>query len=342
MGRKQRAYWICQIGGWSFYIASNLFFFSLNNVINLRDLISYALWLPIGVGLTHGYRFLIKRLNILKLPYTAQIPIILVSCFILSALFFFFNLVVAGSLDLVGYDKLTLVAYMRTILDVSIMFILWSIVYFGFQYFENYKRAEIQNLKLEANAREVELNTLKSQLNPHFMFNSMNSIRALVDENPAKAKQAVTQLSNILRSTLMIHKNRLMSLDEELALVKDYLELEHIRYEERLCYSFDIDPASRRCLVPPMLLQTLVENGIKHGISKYPEGGHIHIYTSYQHQILCIRIYNSGQIGSELPETGFGLINTRQRLSLLFGHRATFKVSNSDERTVLSEIIINT
>lgn len=341
MSKKQRAYWICQVGGWAFYITLNLLFFQLSYRTNIRDLLNYVIWLPIGVGLTHVYRFFIKKYHISKLGLTAQIPIIIISCFLLSCLFFFLTIGIAKGLGLITYD-INFVNSSKTILDVSVIFILWSIIYFGFHYLENYKQAEIQNLKLEANSREVELNTLKSQLNPHFMFNSMNSIRALVDEEPEKAKTAITQLSNLLRSTLMIHKNRVISLQEEMTLIKDYLELEHIRYEERLHYCFDVEPASLNCQIPPMILQTLVENGIKHGISKYPEGGEIRVVTRYTGHVLNIKIYNTGQIQYEPSDTGFGLINTRQRLELLFGNKAIFRVSNSDSRTVLSEIIIHT
>lgn len=341
MSKKQRAYWICQIGGWAFYITLNLLFFKLSYNTNFKDILNYFLWLPIGVGLTHGYRYVINRYHISRMHLTAQIPIIIVSCFVLSFLFFFLTISIASSLGLISYH-INAVNSFKTILNVSVIFILWSIIYFGFHYLENYKRAEIQNLKLEANSREVELNTLKSQLNPHFMFNSMNSIRALVDEEPGKAKTAITQLSNLLRSTLMIHKNRLITLQEELNLIKDYLELEHIRYEERLRYQFDIQPESRNCQIPPMILQTLVENGIKHGISKYAAGGEIGIVTTYVSQKLTIKIYNTGQINPGRSDTGFGLINTRQRLELLFGSKASFTVSNKDPHTVLSEIIIYT
>lgn len=218
---------------------------------------------------------------------------------------------------------------------------LWSVIYFGFDIFENYKRTEIQSLKLEANTKEIELNQLKSQLNPHFMFNSMNSIRALVDEDPRRAKIAITQLSNILRSTLMMHKNRFITLEEELGLVKDYLELEHIRYEERLSFCLDIEPSTLYMQIPPMMIQTLVENGIKHGISKYPEGGSISISTKKTEQQVTIRIINTGQLlAQEGNENGFGVANTTNRLELLFGKHAHFSLKNLNEREVISEIII--
>ncbi len=172
------------------------------------------------------------------------------------------------------------------------------------------------------------------------MFNSMNSIRALVDEDPKKAKVAITQLSNILRNTLLMHKNKFNTLEEELALVKDYLELEHIRYEERLHFTFDIEPNTLQKQIPPMMLQTLVENGIKHGISKYPEGGEIKITTMLMDNELKISILNTGQIENKTSETGFGVTNTTHRLELLFGKNATFLLKNNDSKNVLSEIVI--
>lgn len=174
------------------------------------------------------------------------------------------------------------------------------------------------------------------------MFNSMNSIRALVDEDPKKAKVAITQLSNILRNTLMMHKNKFITLEEELVLVKDYLELEHIRFEERLNYNFDIDPNTLTLNVPPMMVQTLVENGIKHGISKYPEGGSISIITLKNDNGLEIEIINTGQLNTSIKsDSGVGVENTTNRLELLFGKKASFSLKNLDDKNVISKIIIN-
>jgi len=174
------------------------------------------------------------------------------------------------------------------------------------------------------------------------MFNSMNSIRALVDEDPKRAKIAITQLSNILRNTLMMHKNKFITLEEELVLVKDYLELEHIRYEERLSFTINVDPNTVFLQIPPMMIQTLVENGIKHGISKYPEGGEIKISAAKTDDVFIIKIINTGQLNHNTAETGFGVANTTNRLELLFGKKAEFSLRNLDTKNVISEIIIKT
>jgi LytS/YehU family sensor histidine kinase len=188
---------------------------------------------------------------------------------------------------------------------------------------------------------EIELNNLKSQLNPHFIFNALNSIRALVDENPAKSKQAINQLSNILRNSLASEKKGLISFEDELKTVRDYLGLESIRFEERLKTEFEIHPSSQNFLVPPLMIQTLVENGIKHGISKLTAGGTIHVKTFVEKDVLKILIRNSGHItGHAKKSKGLGLKNTVQRLKLIYGNTASFKIANENDRFVLTEISI--
>lgn len=216
----------------------------------------------------------------------------------------------------------------------------WSVLYFIYNYFERYNLS----LKHEAAVTEIELNNLKAQLNPHFIFNALNSIRALVDENPKKSKNAITQLSNILRNSLASNKTRLTSFEDELKTVKDYLGLEGIRFEERLNTSFQIHPDSYQFSVPPLMLQTLIENGIKHGISKLKKGGLVEMRTFVADNKLKIQIRNTGQIkinGAPIQEKGgLGLRNTSQRLSLLYGNEASFKIFNESEDTVLTELII--
>ncbi len=169
---------------------------------------------------------------------------------------------------------------------------------------------------------------------------TMNSIRALVDENPAKAKEAITQLSNILRNTLLMNKNKEILLEEELQLVKDYLNLEKIRYEERLHSNFNISPETLTQKVPPLIIQTQVENAIKHSISKLPKGGSITVNSSLNTQNLNISILNTGQISLDKTDTGFGLINSKQRLELLYGNRANIEIKNTNNNQVSVEINI--
>ncbi len=172
------------------------------------------------------------------------------------------------------------------------------------------------------------------------MFNSMNTIKALVDENPKKAKKSITQLSNILRNTLMMGKNQEIPFEQELAVVQDYLELESTRYEERLKVIYKIDPESRQFSVPPLMIQTLVENGIKHGVSKLTKGGELELTTKVADNKLHVSIRNSGQLQKQINGTGFGIENTRQRLQLLYDQEASFHIQNENAGTVLAELVI--
>ncbi|MGZ4090499.1 MAG: sensor histidine kinase, partial [Bacteroidia bacterium] len=183
--------------------------------------------------------------------------------------------------------------------------------------------------------RESELNNLKAQLNPHFMFNSMNSIRALIDEDPDRAKTAVTKLSNILRTTLLLNKNKLIPLREEINLVKEYLDLEHIRYEERLSYNFKVAEDVMDVMIPPFIIQAQVENAVKHGISKVPGNGMITIEAFTLLDVLKIKVSNTGKISSEKPLTGVGFINSIQRLELLYGTAGQIFISEVNNLVVV-------
>lgn len=221
-----------------------------------------------------------------------------------------------------------------------ILYAIWTTIYFLYHYLEGYNRS----LKYEAAMNEMHLNQLKAQLNPHFIFNALNSMRALVDEEPAKAKVAITQLSNILRNSLIMDKKRIIGFDDELSTVKDYLALESIRFEERLQIKFGIAPGSERFDIPPMMIQTLVENAIKHGVSNLIAGGLVELSTRIDKSKLIIIIRNSGQlqIGKKQKKKGggYGLANTKERLKLIYSGEASFRIYNENDKFVVTEIKI--
>ncbi len=235
MNKRSKIYWYCQLFGWSFYIILNLIFFGLKYQSDYKYYLIIFSSLPLGILITHIYRNTIIRFHVLRFKLPSQLLFIAFFS-ILKALIFFVCITLLSILSGFGNIKLTFVAVSELIINYSVPFFFWNIIYFGFKYFQNYKRSEINSLRLYAASWESELNNLKAQLNPHFMFNSLNSIRALIDEDPLKAKVAVTKLSTILRTTLLMNKNKLIPLREEINLVKEYLDLEQIRYEERLNY----------------------------------------------------------------------------------------------------------
>jgi len=295
-----------------------------------------SLWYAIS---THIFRYYIIKWDWVGTKIKHILFKVLLSLISLTIINFIVHLLIWLSLGAFDFDyDLDPAVAGAYLLSALFIYLFWTLIYFIYHYFERYNSA----LKYEALKNEIELNNLKSQLNPHFIFNALNSIRALVDENPSKSKDAITQLSSILRSSLVSNKKKLTSFNEELHTVRDYLELETIRFEERLRTKFDIDPNSKNFAVPPLMIQTLVENGIKHGISKLQRGGEISLETIVKDSMLFINIRNNGQLPLQKlnGRKGFGIENTKQRLQLLYGKKATFNIQNEDDNTVLTKLCL--
>lgn len=339
--RKEKLYLILQLGGWLAYVIIALLFASvLQEPINLKFITALFLVYIIGLLLTHLYRNLIIKWGWTKLNIVKLIPNILGSVVVLSVLFQCLYLL-GRLLMFQEPQSLEISDNIGNIFSWSFLIVMWSVIYFAYQFFERYRNEEIKNLKWEATKNEIELNKLKSQLNPHFIFNSMNSIRALIDEDPKKAKRSVTQLANILRNTLMMGRKKTVLFEEEMAIVNDFIELEKTRYEERLSCKETIVEEAYSFQVPSLMIQTLIENGIKHGISKLPQGGLIELRATVSNGMLTLEIENAGElIKGAKPETGFGLLNTTQRLNLLYGKLATFEIFNTERNTVITKVVL--
>lgn len=339
---KRRLYWILQASTWTVYAMLQIVFFSMQSqqVISIRRIIFFVLEALICLLVTHFFRHLLNRWKWLSLPVPSMIPRVLGSVVLLGVLIYFLRIPVGFWLNIVSVR--TQAFQVDQILGYAAFYIfllfLWSVFYFTYHYIERYNKS----LKYEASMIESELNNLKAQLNPHFIFNALNSIRALVDENPDKSKLAINQLSNILRNSLTFDKKGLTKFDDELKIVRDYLSLESIRFEERLKTEFDIHPQSHNYFVPPFMIQTLVENGVKHGVSKLKAGGLVQVRTKVEHGKLKIQIRNSGHLinGARRSNSGVGLQNTIHRLRLLYGNEASFKIVNEINNFVLTEIVI--
>lgn len=339
---KVRLYWTLQIGGWALYALVQIAFSAIASDspgVSTQRVVFLTYEALFCLLLTHIFRGLINRWQWLGSGLPVLIPRLIGSVFLLGLIIYFLKLPISVPLGLfnskVAFSPGNILGL--TTLYAFIFFV-WSVLYFVYNYFERYNTS----LKLEASVREIELNNLKSQLNPHFIFNALNSIRALVDENPGKSKEAINQLANILRNSLSTGNRGLTKFEDELKIVKDYLGLESIRFEERLQTDFEIDPESRDFLVPPLMVQTLVENGIKHGIAKLTAGGMIRMKATVKNDRLTIQVRNSGQFvnGSASDTGGLGLENTRHRLRLIYGEKASFRILPESDTFVLSEIEI--
>ena len=195
----------------------------------------------------------------------------------------------------------------------------------------------------ETDLKTAELANLKNQLNPHFLFNAINSIKALTLSDPHLARHALTELSQLLRTSLTMGNEQLVTLETEISFVKDYLFLEKIRYESRLNYSLEIDKNSLGIKIPPMSLQLLVENAIKHGIGKSKMGGVILIKSIYKEGCLQLSVINSGKL-NPIPspnDTGVGIKNLQKRLYFNFVNDAKFEIIEENNQVIASIVINN-
>jgi len=335
---KARLYWIFQISGWSLYAFLSIVGSSFQST-HYTPIMAIPILMESGFMffLTHYYRKFGKRRNWLNLSVAALIPKVSLAIFLMALPIYFIRVLVSSILGMYTPDLLSLANIAGNVIGNLIILFIWSSAYYAFHYFEKNN----QSLKYEVAMNEMRLNQLKSQLNPHFVFNALNSIRALVDEDPGKSKRAINHLSNILRSSLVMDKKKLTSFKDELNTVQNYLALESIRFEERLHANYHIAKGSDQVLVPPMMIQTLVENGIKHGISKLKKGGQLDISTTISDDIFEIALRNTGHFkGIPVNGAGQGIRNTQQRLTLIYGEGATLEIKNENEHTVLTRIQI--
>ena len=221
----------------------------------------------------------------------------------------------------------------------AMAFSAWLRIYFGVHARRRRRAIELKALQLEVVAHDARLRALESQLNPHFLFNCLNSVRALIVEDPARAQTMVTRLAELLRYSLKSDRPDAVTLEEELAAVSDYIDLERVRFEERLAVDVAVEPGALGARVPRMLVLTLVENAVKHGIAQLPSGGGVWISARLADGHLKIEVANSGELQPG-AEGGVGLANARERLRLLYGAAASLTLTARDSRTVLAALAL--
>lgn len=197
-----------------------------------------------------------------------------------------------------------------------------------------------EKLRVTAVKNQAELSTLRAQLNPHFLFNCLNSIRALIGRDERKARDMVTTLAALLRSLLEQRNLSFDTVAAELEIIQKYLSLEQIRFGSRLRTELAIDPLAMQCHIPSFLMLTLVENAVKHGISKSPEGGNLDIRVHLEGEILLIHIANTGHLNAQPGGKGVGLENTRRRVHLMTKDAQAFEIYEQPPGTVVATVTL--
>ena len=214
--------------------------------------------------------------------------------------------------------------------NCALILALWTFIYVGYTWFDRWRSGQIEHWRTESALREAELSLLKAQLDPHFLFNALNNIRATITEDPARAREMVTRLSQVLRHVLQHARRDRVTLREELDAVRDYLAIMGLHFENRLSVQEDVAPAALEACVPPLLLQLLVENAIKHGVSRHQQPGLLEIRATKDGEVVWIEVFNDGELGA--PAAGVGLTNLSQRLTRTFGSQASLTLEQVGPR----------
>jgi ribosomal protein L29 len=226
------------------------------------------------------------------------------------------------------------------------VYIIWVTAYNFYHLALNFRQKTIEKLDAENRAKDLELINLRSQLNPHFLFNALNSIHALAMMKKDTASDSVLLLSDLMRYTLNYEKRDLVLLSEEMEVVEKYLKLEKIRFGSKLTTELTIADATLPIKIPPIIVQTLVENAIKHGLQGATNGVFIKINSQLNGDLLTINIINSGQVKKETPSVsdtkngGIGVENTRRRLAMIYGEKASFDLKNLSETEVIATLTL--
>ncbi|MGE5207646.1 MAG: sensor histidine kinase [Chlamydiota bacterium] len=222
--------------------------------------------------------------------------------------------------------------------DQITMYIAIVVAAHAYEYFERTRKQELEKSEFQRTLAASELQALKMQLHPHFLFNTLHGISTLIDGGDRKsAKGMIVKLSSLLRTTLQHGSSDLIPLAEELKFVREYLDLEKMRFGERLVVEWAVNPRTRQLLVPQLILQPLVENAIRHGVACSREGGWIEIAAQERNGILELRVRNSVG-GKRPPGTGVGLRNTEARLKCLYAEEARFSFTVAGDQTATAAI----
>lgn len=339
MKNRNLAYWLCQTLGWGTYtvigilgtLAAQRGVLMIPGAWIAQLIFNYVIFFLAVILFTHLLRGQIRKRQWLSLPARRSAPR-LVGASVLTGL--------CASLQVLGLDAVTLGALQNRPAFLSVTFglvgicVIWTALYVAIT-------AMRDALEMRARLREAQLRALEGQVNPHFLFNSLNTIRGMIVEDPHVAQDMVTRLANILRYNLQREKQSTVPLEQEIEIVSDYLAIESIRFDERLTVRMEIQPAAAQAQVPSMLIQTLVENAVKHGIGTKTEGGEIVVRAAIRNGALALEIVNSGQLSAPAEgATQIGLNNARERLRLLYGENATLRLENRDSATVSAMVSI--
>lgn len=301
---------------------------------NLELFWSFIMYALLGILSTHIFKLIIKRKHLFE-QKTIRIWILaFASTLIISSIISLVSFLPSAMQDFSVFIKtITLIDVIGTVINWSRYVGVWVIIYFMYKILQQNSAIQSEKLRVENLAKTTELELLKLQLNPHFLFNALNSIKALVVINPEQSRDAIVKLSELLRFTLQYGKERLIPLNDELQEVRKYLELEQLRFGSRLNIHYNIAENTLSQTIPPATILTLAENAIKHGIAKQIGDATIAISTYLEAEHLAVTITNSG-FYEPSNGIGIGLNHITKRLEEVFNGTAIFTIEPQNDTVV--------
>lgn len=328
-----RDYWLFQLGGWG-SLTLIAILSSLNdwNEAALRFACAKSMCTASGLALSHCWRLFLRRRGWIDRQDAPPVKGILAGLLVL-ALAQTGVLVLADQLfrhgALLAEREAPGLLFFLFMLWYA-LFAVWTLCYSAILSRRRALRFELETLQLAVSIKDAELRALQAQVNPHFFFNSLNSIRALIYHDPDLAALAVGQLGGMMRHSLRAGRAATVALADELAAVEAYLGMEQHRFDLRLQATLDIAPGLDAVAIPPMALQTLVENAVKHGVEPSVAACAVRIRARRVGDAVELTVANQGRLAEASGSTRLGLANTSRRLALLFGPRATCTVHEQD------------
>jgi sensor histidine kinase YesM len=328
--KRLSSFWTLQLIGWSIYAVMIYITFltvvSADRMFRLFQIKSFRAL--VGFALTCILRLIYKRFSARR-DFQIIALLVIASSLIFGSLwtlleFGFYRVTEANfsfAREMQNFPKVTL--------DYAVTLLAWGALYFGIKYWRAWQEERERTLEANALAHQAQLEMLRYQLNPHFLFNALNSIRASIDEDSRRAKRMITEFSEFLRYSLLKSNASSIPLREELEAIRNYLAIEKIRFEEKLDYRFDVEPAAEAYQLPAFLVHPLVENAVKHGMMNNTAPLQIQIKAQARDGGLAVEVANTGKWskpGSDGNGTGIGLRNVRQRLEQLFAERSNLNI----------------
>ncbi|WP_262690727.1 sensor histidine kinase [Kordiimonas aestuarii] len=336
LGSKERTFWTFQVGGWIGYS----FLRTFQAITNGQDLYYFS-WVIIaaalvGLSMTTMLRQLYRMAR--NWPLQWLLLFVVSICGACGLLFSMIELYIAPRIvpGLPPFSGLEM--FGNAMFETTALFA-WSALYFGYHYYQSMREQQEQVLKATAMAHQAQLKMLRYQLNPHFLFNTLNAISTLVLERAeTDANKMLTKLSSFLRFTLVNQPTQRITLEQELYALGLYLDIENVRFEDRLTVNFDIDDDAKTALIPSLLLQPLIENAIKYAIAPSIEGGTICVSAHVDGDKLVVVLKDDGpgiaDLGNIVSQSGsgVGIVNTKERLMQIYGPRHRFTLQNREPR----------